>query len=331
MRKFLISIVLLAAPTLQPAPAEGQPGPKKRIAVLDFDSAAVQGGMTSVFFQTTAPNTGKAAADLVVTRLVQAGEVSVIERAALDKLLAEQNLSNSDRTDALTAARIGRVLGVDGIVLGTITKWDYDDKVTGGGGSRLGGMIGRSSMTMKHDIKARVEVSARLVSPETAEVLAVAQGVGEIIRKGVKVDMRDTGQMGVMGAGGGSNPTMSEAMDQAVVQLAAELGKNFPKLPRYIPAIDGLVADADESGRLVLNVGGRSGVKPGDRLQIWRAGKEIRDPATGKLLMRDDALLGEAVVKTVTDNASIAAYSGAEKIKTGDLVKSPPHPAGGPQ
>jgi hypothetical protein len=89
--------------------------------------------------------------------------------------------------------------------------------------------------------------------------------------------------------------------------------------------IDGLVADADESGRLVLNVGGRSGVKPGDRLQVWRAGKEIRDPATGKLLMRDDVLLGEAVVKTVTDNASIAAYSGAEKTKTGDVVKSPPH------
>jgi len=249
---------------------------------------------------------------------VQAGEVSVIERAALDKVLTEQNLSNSDRTDALTAARIGRVLGVDGIVVGTITKWDYDDKVTGGGGARLGGIIGRSSMTMKHDIKARVEVSARLVSPETAEVLAVAQGVGEIVRKGVKVDMRDTGQMGVMGMGGGSssNPVMSEAMDHAVVQLAAELGKNFPMLPRYAPAIDGLVADADESGRLVLNVGGRLGVKPGDHLQVWRAGKEIRDPVTGKVLMRDDLLLGEAVVKTVTDGASIAAYSGAERSRS---------------
>ncbi len=73
---------------------------------MDFDSAAVQGGMTSPFFQTVAPNTGKAVADLIVTRLVKASEVTVIERAALDKLLAEQNFSNSDRTDALTAARI---------------------------------------------------------------------------------------------------------------------------------------------------------------------------------------------------------------------------------
>jgi curli biogenesis system outer membrane secretion channel CsgG len=269
-----------------------------------------------------APNTGKAVADLVVTRLVKAGEVSVIERAALDKVLAEQNLSNSDRTDAMTAARIGRVLGVDGIVLGTITKWDYDDKVTGGG-ARLGGLAG-SSTKLKHDIKAHVEVTARLVSPETAEVLSVAQGTGEIVRKGVKVDMRDTSRMPMMMGGAASNPVMSEALDHAVTDLTAELGKNFPKLPVYVPAVDGLVADVNDSGRLVLNVGSKDGVKGGERLQVWRMGKEIRDPATQRVLMRDDVLLGEALVNAVNENSSIAEYKGAEKVKIGDIVKSVP-------
>ena len=36
------------------------------------------------------------------------------------------------------------------------------------------------------------------------------------------------------------------------------------------------------------------------------AGKEIRDPASNKLLMRDDTLLGEAVVTRVNDISSIA-------------------------
>jgi curli biogenesis system outer membrane secretion channel CsgG len=178
---------------------------------------------------------------------VQAGAVTVIERTALDKVLGEQNLSNSDRTDPATAARIGRVLGVDGIVLGTITKWDYENKVTGGG-SRFGGMIGGSSTTMKHDIKARVELSARLVSPDTAEVLSVTQGFGEIVRKGVKIDMRDQGQyMAMMGFGGSSNPVMSEALDQAVLQLATQLGKDLAKLLRHASTIEGLVADANET------------------------------------------------------------------------------------
>ena len=56
---------------------------------------------------------GKAVADMLINRLVQTATVTVIERAAIDKLLAEQNLTNSDRTDALTAAKLGRVLGVD--------------------------------------------------------------------------------------------------------------------------------------------------------------------------------------------------------------------------
>jgi hypothetical protein len=212
------------------------------------------------------------------------------------------------------------VLGVDGIVMGTITKWDYDDKVTGGG-ARLGGLAG-SSTKLKHDIKARVEVTARLVSPETAEVLSVAQGTGEIVRKGVKVDMRDS-SAGIMAmGGGGSNPVMSESLDHAVVELAGELGKNFPKLPRYTPAINGLVADVNDVGRLVLNVGSKDGVKNGDRLQIWQLGKEIRDPATQRVLMRDDTLLGDALVTAVNEASSIAEYKGAEKVKVGDIVKT---------
>jgi hypothetical protein len=148
--------------------------------------------------------------------------------------------------------------------------------------------------------------------------------MGEIIKKGVKVDMRDTSNIMGMGGGAVGNPLMSEAMDKAVAQLGAQLSLTFPNLPARVPKIDGLVADANESGRLVLNVGSHNGVKMGETLQVWRAGKEIRDPATGKVLLRDDTLLGEAVVTTVNDNSSIATYRGTEAVKSGDIVKSPP-------
>jgi hypothetical protein len=45
---------------------------------------------------------------------------------------------------------------------------------------------------------------------------------------------------------------------------------------------------------------------------VWRAGREIRDPVTDKMRMRDDTLLGEAVVVTVTDICSIAQCKGTE-------------------
>ena len=58
--------------------------------------------------------------------------MSLIERGAIDKLLAEQNFSNNDRTDPITAGKLGRVPGVDAIILGTIPRYDYADKTTGG-------------------------------------------------------------------------------------------------------------------------------------------------------------------------------------------------------
>jgi curli biogenesis system outer membrane secretion channel CsgG len=317
MRKPAIAAIL-AALTASIVSAQGPA--KKRVAVFDFDNAAIQGGVTRSFFEgAKPPNLGQAVANLLITKLVQDGSVSVIERAALDKLLAEQNLSNSD---PLTAAKLGRILGVDVIILGAITRHDYHDRTTGGGGG-FGSMIGRSSSSTKHDIQATVQLSARLVSPDTAEVIGVSQGKGEIIGKGVKVDMRDSSQVVMMMGGTVNNPIMNEAMDQAVVQLVGELKRIFPTLPARTPVIDALVADASESGRLILNAGSRSGIKQGDRLQIWRAGKEIRDPATGKVLLRDDLLLGEAVVNTVNENFSIAAYTGTETPKPGDLAKSP--------
>lgn len=301
------------------APALGQAPAKKRLAVFDFENAAATGGISSPFFQMTPPNVGKAVADLLITRLVQDGNVMVVERSAIAKLLAEQDLTNSDRTDAVTAAKLGRVLGVDAIVLGTITHYDYEDKIVGGGGSRP--LIGGSTK-VKHDIKALVQINARFISPDTAEVLAVSAGMGEVVRKSVKLDERDNGAYASIMGPGSTNPLMAEAMDKAVAQLAGELQQRVATVPARVPVIDGLVADADASGRLVLNVGGNHGVKQGDHLQVWRAGKEVRDPATGKLLLRDDILLGEAVVTTVHDISCIATYHGSEVVKTGDIVKS---------
>src|SRR5690242_14938348 len=120
MRKVVLAAILAAAI----APAGLAQASKKRVAVFDFDNAGVQGPTTSLFMTSSAPpNLGKVVANLVVAKLVKDGAATVIERAELERLLAEQNLTNSDRTDPLTAAKLGRILGVDVIVLGSITQY----------------------------------------------------------------------------------------------------------------------------------------------------------------------------------------------------------------
>ena len=94
----LASICLLAALTLGIAPAQQ----KKRVAVLNFDYSTVQSYVSQIFG--TNVDVGKGVSDLLVEKLVQGGTFSVIERKAIDKILAEQNFSNSDRADPNTAS-----------------------------------------------------------------------------------------------------------------------------------------------------------------------------------------------------------------------------------
>src|SRR5690348_8105137 len=101
---------------------------KKRVAVMNFDYGTVQSGVNALFGTNT--DIGKGTADLLVDKLVQDSVYSIIERKELDKILAEQNFSNSDRADPTSAAKLARVLGVDAIIIGCITQFGRDDKKT---------------------------------------------------------------------------------------------------------------------------------------------------------------------------------------------------------
>ncbi len=114
---------------------------KKRVAVMNFDYSTVHSGVSGIFGQNV--DVGSGISDLLVDRLVRSGVYSVIERNALDKVLREQNFSNSDRADASTAAKIGKVLGVDAIIIGSITQFGRDDQTTSDGGGADGGVTRR--------------------------------------------------------------------------------------------------------------------------------------------------------------------------------------------
>src|SRR5437879_358486 len=134
---------------------------KKRVAVMDFDYGTVQSAVSAIWG--TNQDVGKGIADLLVQKLVQDGKYSVIERKALDKILAEQNFGNSNRADSSTAAKIGKMLGVDAIIIGSITQFGRDDKNTTVGGGGLGGITGRFGVggVQKREAKAVCNVTAR--------------------------------------------------------------------------------------------------------------------------------------------------------------------------
>jgi len=318
MRRTLISFLILAS-----LAAAQQ---KKRIAVLNFEYGTVRSYVASIFG--TDQDVGKGIADLIVEKLVEDGTYSVIERRAVDKIIAEQNFSNSDRADSTTAAQIGRILGVDAIVMGSITQFGRDDKSTGVGGGALSRVTGRYGLggVKRTESKAVVGISARMVDTTTAEVLATAQGLGQSTRTGTNL----LGSGGGSVVGGGAVDMTSknfaatligEAVNQSVRQLTQQLVASQARLPTRKLVVDGLVADV-AGNTVILNVGSRAGIKVGDRLQIRRKIRDVRDPASGKILRSIEDKVGEVVITEVDERSAVGTYTGASPAKVGDTVRN---------
>jgi curli biogenesis system outer membrane secretion channel CsgG len=308
-----------------PAPAAAA-GPKKRVAVMNFDYGTVKTTVAQIFGSDQ--DVGKGISDLLVQKLVQDGKYSVIERNALDKILAEQNFSNSDRADSATAAKIGRILGIDCIIIGSITQFGRDDQHTnvGGGGYGLGrfglGGVGTSKA------KAVVGVSARMINTSTGEILVAVTGTGESTRSSTALL---GGGGGWSGGGGGSldmgssnfsNTILGEAVHKAVDDTGAQLDASVDKIPTVKMEVSGLVADVS-GNTLIINVGKKSGVHVGDKLIVSRQVRTVKDPATGKVIKSVEDKVGEATVTEADNDSATVTFSGSGPAKVGDVVKTP--------
>ena len=85
--------------------------------------------------------------------------------------------------------------------------------------------------------------------------------------------------------------------------------------------VSGLVADAT-GNTLIMNVGTQAGVKVGDHLGIFRKGKQIKDPATGKVLKTIETRLGDVTITEADATSSTGTYSGSTPPAVGDAVET---------
>ena len=142
---FICLVLLLLADT-----ASAQQ--KKRIAILSFDDAAVEASAAKALG--TSQDVGAFLADVVVKELLKSATYSIIERRAIDQVLKEQNFSNSNRVDPKTAAAIGKLLGVDAIIMGSVTQFGVEESAVELGSGPLGrvtrGVLGAGKRVEQH-------------------------------------------------------------------------------------------------------------------------------------------------------------------------------------
>ncbi len=321
MRKALRVVVVILVGTMALHAADR----KKRVAVLDFEYGTVRSQAQAAFG--TDVDVGKGMTNLLVKYLVKDGTFSVIERSAMDKILAEQNFSNSDRANPNSAAKIGKLLGVDAIIVGVITQFGGENKDTkvGGGGGGWGG-FGLGGISHKKS-KAIVSVDARMVDIDTAEILGVADGKGESSRESTSLVGGGGGWHGFGGGGvdfGSSDfqeTIIGEAVKKAMEQLSAGLIADAPKLQARTIVVQGMLAFVDKNG-VVVNVGKKDGLKPGDLLSVERVTREIKDPSTGAVIRRMTSQVGTIQITDVDEGSAEAKILSGAGFKVGDVVKT---------
>jgi curli biogenesis system outer membrane secretion channel CsgG len=158
MQKNIVSLAvcaaLLAALLALPAAAAGD---KPRIAVLEIKNKADN--------QSWWHGGGEAAQDVFVTELVKSGKFSVIERERLNAIMQEKGLNLSGDIDPATAMQIGKLLGADYMLAGSVTEYGEDSAEAHGRGVRgLPGFgVGKKNFT--------AAIDARIFNVSTGEIV----------------------------------------------------------------------------------------------------------------------------------------------------------------
>jgi curli biogenesis system outer membrane secretion channel CsgG len=316
MKRIALALCLaaLATPTLHAQDAPGATtSARKRVAVLDFDYATVHGYVSGIMGSDV--DIGKGVATMLVSELVRNGTYTVMERAQVDRILNEQNFQQGGRADASSAAKLGRLLGVDAIIIGSITQFE-----------RVSETI---SFGFRKSSKAIVAIDARVVQIGTGEIMAVAQGKGQSERTKMNLetdaDVAEGRRLSQdMWSANLASTIIGEATRAAVTNLVTTLAAAAPKIQETETAVvvSALVADVSGS-ELIINVGTLGGVKLGSEYAVLRPGREIKDPATGNVLRRTTTPVGKIKITSVVEASAVGTLTGLAAL-VGDCVGACP-------
>lgn len=238
---------------------------KRKVAISRFTNETRYG--RTFLTDANSDPLGKQASDMLATRLVASNKFLVFERQDLNKIKAEQAITQQ-----------ADLIGVDALILGSVTEF----------GRSTTGKSGFLSSTKVQTAKAKVEI--RLVDARSGYVFFTASGSGEANTESGEV------------AGFGSKADYDSTLNDRAIGAAISDVQNalMAKLDERPWRTDILKAD---DKRVFISGGKRQGIKVGDQLAVMREGDKIKSaqsgfqitlPGTTVATLRVTSLFGDA-------------------------------------
>jgi curli biogenesis system outer membrane secretion channel CsgG len=287
---------ILALLVVLPSPGFAQG--KIRVAIWEFENHADQ----HYWFSN---NLGPAARNHIDTQFSEnkllSAKFSVIERDKLNLALKEQGLATAGAVDPTTAAKVGKILGVKYIVMGGIDKFNIDTSKASIGMLGVGG----------HMVQSFATINLRFVDSTTAERVISVSADGDVksgggFLKGTSLS-RDA-EWGI------ATETIQKAAKAVVDKLVA--GEYLARISDAAAAggVEGRIIKV-EGNRAWINLGSLSGIKVGDKFNVFNTGEALIDPDTGAKLGTDERQTGNGAIIEVQSKYAVINFTGAAKPK----------------
>lgn len=262
-------------------------GPKRRVAIVDFENKTAYGKR----------RLGTAASDILITELGKTGKFILVERGKIKKLLEEQNFQASGHVDSNTIVKVGKILGVNAIITGSISQFG----VKKGGSDYL--------IVQSKQIIAQASVDIRVVDVETGQILYTDSGKGMARQK--------TGKFLGLGTKAKYDETLEgEALRAAIVKFTDNIVSQINKKPWSCRVAEIISKD------IYIDAGRESGLEIGTSLKLFHLGKEIISPTTGLVIGRVQKEIGIIRVESyIGEDAAVAKLVKGTLPVRGDLCK----------
>ena len=263
-------------------------GPKLRVGVVNFENNAAR----------KVRDLEIVATNILTTMLQQSGQFIVVPQQDMNSVLDQQDLTASDIINPGTAIQMGKILGLNAILTGSITS--YAELV-------------ESSNTLLSQSKtqvAKVGVDYRIVDTTTGVQLFASHGNGEFRKtSGGLLGFGSKSSADTTLKDGALRDALAKAMNKITGQLTSDLWS-------------GRIAQIKDNF-IYINAGKQTGLRIGDTLIVQELGADIIDPQTGVSLGRAPGVVrGKLQINGFFGkNGSVAGVISGGGFKNNDLVK----------
>lgn len=276
-------------------------GPRIRLGVLKVINKSAESEERGYADRIEVPVSG--IQEMLTVALYNTKRFDVIEQKRIDEVLAQQKRKDVVEPSPTSIVNIGKVLGAQYLVYGTVNEWSPD---------RASRNMGPGGIFNAGKKEAEVAITFTLTDVSSGQILFTTSERARMGEWSFGFGAPD-------GSGGGSTQQTTPVgyAVRACANKAAYKIADFLKNRKW----KGSVVEIKKTG-IYINAGSQQGMAPQTRLSVQAVRGIVKDRESGTILGEDLSGIGTLEVVTVQQGFSIAEIKeGCKSLKVGDRVE----------